>query len=155
MEVDNLPGGDRGNPQFIARIPNDLRSSRRESRWVQIAPYKNVSVEQELHFRSGAHSSSVEIGPTISPRISPVPAMEPIQLDRRAGGGGTTSAMGLPKRVIRIGLRVLWTRCKTDKHVALNLETAISSTSECTMVIDHGQTYFSRRGARFSPAIAT
>ncbi len=64
----------------------------------------------------------------ISPRIIPLPAMHPIQSARRAGGeGGTSSATGFPNRVIRTGLPVFRTCSTTDKQVALNLETAISS----------------------------
>lgn len=42
------------------------------------------------------------------------------------GDGGTTSATGLPKRVTRIGLRVLRTSSRMPRHLALNLDMAIS-----------------------------
>jgi hypothetical protein len=45
----------------------------------------------------------------------------------RVGEGGTTSATGLPNLVTRIGRRVLRTRSRTARQVALNLEIAISS----------------------------
>jgi hypothetical protein len=60
--------------------------------------------------------------------IRPVPAMEPSQaLFLAFGEGGTTSATGSPNLVTRIGLRVLRTRSRTARQVALNLEIAISS----------------------------
>ena len=65
----------------------------------------------------------------MSPDMVPVPARDPNHVWGRSGvEGGTTSARGLPKRVIRTGLRVFLTRSITARHVALNFETAISST---------------------------
>jgi hypothetical protein len=64
----------------------------------------------------------------MSPTMWAVPAMEPSQrffLCFREGG--TTSATGLPNLVTRIGRRVLRTRSRTPRQVALNLEIAISS----------------------------
>jgi hypothetical protein len=53
--------------------------------------------------------------------------MEPNQFaGRGAGLGGITSAMGLPRRVMRMG--VFYTRSSNAKHLALNSEMAISST---------------------------
>jgi hypothetical protein len=69
----------------------------------------------------------LEIGPTISPTISIVPAIDPIQFEFRFLGGGEISAIGTPKRVTSTGLPVFWTRFKTDRQVALNFETAIFS----------------------------
>jgi hypothetical protein len=64
----------------------------------------------------------------MSPTIRAVPVMEPSQgLFLAFGEGGTTSATGSPNLVTRFGLRVLRTRSRTAKHVALNLEIAISS----------------------------
>ena len=60
----------------------------------------------------------------MSPTIWAVPAMEPSQgFFFGFGEGGTTSATGLPS----IGRRVLRTRSRTARQVALNLEIAISS----------------------------
>jgi hypothetical protein len=65
----------------------------------------------------------------MSPVMIPVPASDPSHVLGRSGvEGGTTSARGLPKRVIRTGLRVFRTCSITARHVALNFETAISST---------------------------
>jgi hypothetical protein len=67
----------------------------------------------------------------MSPTIRAVPAMEPSQgLFLAFGEGGTTSATGSPNLVTRIGLRVLRTRSRTARQVALNLEIAISSMME-------------------------
>ena len=88
----------------------------------------------------------------MSPTILPVPAMLPSQLAGRfGGGGGPISAIGFPKRVTRIGFFVFRTCSKTDRHVALNFEIAISSMPICTMVKDHGQTS-DERAATYSPA---
>jgi len=66
----------------------------------------------------------------MSPAILAPPANEPNQCAGRGGtGGGTTSATGSPKRVTRTGLRVLRTRSKTAKQVALNAEIEIVSIS--------------------------
>jgi len=71
------------------------------------------------------------MGPTTSPLIFAVPAMDPIQDFVRGGDeGGTISAMGLPNFVTRIGSRVLRTRSRTARHVALNFEMVISSVNE-------------------------
>jgi hypothetical protein len=82
----------------------------------------------------------------ISPTIRPVPSIEPIQsFFFGFSVGGTTSATGTPNRVIRMGLRVLRTRSRTARHVALNLEMAISSMAALlsefnqTIANDHGQ----------------
>src|SRR5262249_23922512 len=63
----------------------------------------------------------------ISPTISIESFIEPIQLTRPSTReGGMTSAIGLPKRVTRIGFLVLQTCSKRDRHVALNSEIATS-----------------------------
>lgn len=68
------------------------------------------------------------IGPTISPVISALPAIEPSQSDREARRrGGINSATGWPKRVISTGRPVRFTRCTTAKQVALNLDTGMFS----------------------------
>ena len=63
----------------------------------------------------------------MSPTIRPVPTMLP---SRRApcvsGDGGTISAIGFPKRVMRIGFRVLRTCFSKRKQLALNSEIGIS-----------------------------
>ena len=76
----------------------------------------------------------------MSPKIFPVPTIDPSHEEGRAETvGGTISATGLPKRVTRTGLCVLRTCSKTDKHVALNLEIAISSIASPFTKVDHGQ----------------
>ena len=63
----------------------------------------------------------------MSPRIFPVPTMLPSRRRTRfLGDGGTISAMGFPKRVTRMGVRVLRTRSRTAQQVALNSEIGIS-----------------------------
>ncbi len=66
-------------------------------------------------------------GETISPTISILPDMEPIQLLSSASEDvGMTSAIALPRRVTRSGVLVLLTSSSNDRHLALNLEIAIS-----------------------------
>lgn len=63
----------------------------------------------------------------MSPRISAVPAIDQSQVPAGfSGDGGTTSATGLPKRLTRIGLRVLRTCSSILEQLALNSEMAIS-----------------------------
>jgi hypothetical protein len=76
----------------------------------------------------------------MSPKILPVPTMDPSRLPVVSpGDGGITSATGLPKRVTRMGLRVLRTSSKMPRHLALNSEIATSFMAFYTMVNDHGQ----------------
>src|SRR5882672_12014419 len=66
-------------------------------------------------------------GETISPTISILPDMEPIQLLSSASEeAGMTSASALPRRVTRSGVFVLLTSSSKDRHLALNLEIATS-----------------------------
>src|SRR5437764_14092647 len=64
-------------------------------------------------------------GSMMSPTTFAVPAIHP---SRRfvAGDGGTTSATGLPRRVMRRGFFVLLTSSSRERHLALNSEIAIS-----------------------------
>ena len=48
------------------------------------------------------------------------------RFSRGSGDGGTTSATGLPNRVMRTGRFVFLTCSRTAKHVALNFEIGIS-----------------------------
>src|SRR3954451_876526 len=90
------------------------------------APEPDMGIKKQPHCEA-SQSSQLPVGPTMSPRISPVPTMEPSRLPvGLPGEGGTTSAMGLPKRVTRIGLRVLRTSSRMPRHLALNSEIAIS-----------------------------
>src|SRR5260370_33176407 len=75
--------------------------------------------------------------------MTPVPTMHP---SRRAlafsGDGGITSATGLPKRVTRIGFRVLRTSSRMPRHLALNTGVATFFIySVYTMVNDHCQLF--------------
>src|SRR5712692_7310199 len=62
----------------------------------------------------------------MSPKISMVSFMEPIQSADVIGEGGTTSATDLPKRVTRIGFLVFCTCSSSARHLALNSEMATS-----------------------------
>src|SRR5207245_697369 len=80
----------------------------------------------------------------MSPTIFMVPAMQPSQLfGRGCGVGGITSATGSPKRVTRMGLRVLRTSSKRPRHLALNSEIA---TSFILFHLYHGQRLWSILG---------
>jgi len=130
MEQYDLPGAHRRYPKFISGIFDCANNTASQPVQVRYAPHPDVGVQQQPHSRPASHSSSLEIGDTMSPMISAVPAMDPNQLERRFGaGGGNISAKGTPNRVTSTGLRVFRTRSSTDRHVALNLETAICSMS--------------------------
>ncbi len=76
----------------------------------------------------------------MSPAMRPWPRIEPGQVvGRAAARGGMTSASGFPNRVTRKGRPVRRTRSSAARQVALNFETAISSTSRFYMVNDHGR----------------
>src|SRR5215471_938456 len=79
----------------------------------------------------------------MSPLIWIVPSIEPSQcLVFGFDAGGTTSAIGSPNLVTRIGRRVLRTRSRMARQVALNFEIAISSITShlsFTIVYDHSQ----------------
>jgi hypothetical protein len=62
----------------------------------------------------------------MSPEISMECFAHPSQEDTVSGVVGTTSATGRPNRVTRTGAPVRRTSSRTAKHVALNLEIAIS-----------------------------
>jgi hypothetical protein len=62
----------------------------------------------------------------MSPRISADPLADPSQEDGVFGRAGTTSATGRPNLVTLMGAPVRRTSSRTAKHVALNLEIAIS-----------------------------
>jgi hypothetical protein len=86
-------------------------------------------VQQQPQSRKTSHSSSSFAGETMSPRISNVPFIDPIQAARfSVAVGGITSATGLPNRVMRTGFFVAQTSSSTARHFALNSEMAISCT---------------------------
>ena len=76
----------------------------------------------------------------MSPTISILPSIEPIQSATGGIEGGVTSAMGLPLRVTWTGRFVLCTSSRMAKHFALNsaAETCFM-TIHITMVISGGQ----------------
>ena len=58
----------------------------------------------------------------MTPTMRPVPTMHPSRFPTGfRGDGGTTSATGLPKRVARIGLRVLRTFFENPEAVGFKL----------------------------------
>jgi len=96
----------------------------------KVSPDPDVGVEQQFQ-RVASQSRFLPMGDTMSPRIFPVPAIEPIQLFGRGGAeGGTTSATGCPKRVINTGFFARRTRSRTARQVALNSEMAMLSMSD-------------------------
>src|ERR1035441_8853869 len=70
----------------------------------------------------------------MSPEISTESLAHPSQEDTVSGLAGTTSATGRPNLVTRTGAPVRRTSSSTAKHVALNLEIAIS----CITHLYHG-----------------
>jgi hypothetical protein len=104
---------------------------------------RNVGVEQQVHL---IHSSLSIAGATISPTICPVPSIDPNQRFGRTAGGGKISATGSPNLVTRIGFLVFRTCSRTERHVALNFDMAISCMRvDHTMVNLHGQDYTNTR----------
>jgi hypothetical protein len=78
---------------------------------------------------SAAASQSLRllVGPTMSPMMRIVPAILPSRLEVPfADDSGTMSARGSPKRVTRIGWRVLRTCSTIAEHLTLNTEKSIS-----------------------------
>src|SRR6202030_2395045 len=124
----HLPQADRRQPFLIDRVLKRFCGARRYFSWLQETPNPSVGVEKEFHDLRTSQSSSSFAGDMISPTIRPVPSIEPNHCFFFGFAvGGTTSATGTPNRVTRMGLRVLRTRSRTARHVALNLEMAISS----------------------------
>jgi hypothetical protein len=72
----------------------------------------------------------------MSSTISMWSFIEPIQSDRKGGEVGTTSATGLPSRVMRIGFLVFWTWWNRAKPRALNSEIATSFMIEMMILSD-------------------
>src|SRR5450631_2245398 len=95
-----------------------------------------MCVQQEPHSLSTSQSLP-PIGETMSPRISPVPAAEPSQSSRPCScEGAVTSAIGSPRRVIKMGTPVRRTFSSMERHRALNTEIA---TFSITSNIYYGQ----------------
>lgn len=89
-------------------------------------------------------SPQVPVGPTMSPKISPVPAMHPSRLlvPGCFGDAGIISATGWPKRVISIGSPVFRACSRIRRQLALNSAIGISFISNRTMVDESGQPRF-------------
>src|SRR5260370_39654678 len=127
MEKHRFPNAHRRQPELvlgIAQFPSDAAT---QPLRLTHAPNPDVSIQKQFHSRNAFQSSKLPVGPTISPRVFPEPAMLPSQLLRRGlGVGGTTSATGSPKRGMRIGVRVLLTCSRMPRNLALNSELATS-----------------------------
>jgi len=155
MQVMCLPNGNGREKQLILRRPDGPSDRIAQPLWPAYCADPDVGIEQELHnifLRRFLSPSKAPTGPTISPTISVHSRMPPRTRFFGAGSAGTTSAIGLPCRVIRTGLRVLRTDSSTDKHVALNLVTAIS----CMIRFHHARPAGSICGrARHAPTAKT
>src|SRR5260370_38952837 len=94
-------------------------------------PIPDVRVQEQSQSRRTSQSSSSVAGEIMSPRVSPEPCIEPIH-DARSSTtlGGTISAMGLPRRVMRSVFLVLRTRSSKARRLALNSEMATSSMAD-------------------------
>src|SRR5205807_2380767 len=138
-----FPNANRRKPFFVCRILKCSPEARHHFLRLEQTPNPNVRVEKEFHELRTFQSFSSLAGETMSPTMRPVPAMEPSHCFFSAfGEGGTTSATGSPNLVTRMGLRVLRTRSRSARQVALNLEMAISSITQVfTIVRDHSQTF--------------
>src|SRR5277367_3080626 len=110
---------------------------------LQKIPEPDVCVQKQSQSRLTSHSSSSFAGDTMSPRISNVPFIDPIQAARSSTAvGGMTSATGLPTRVIRTGFYVARTCSSTARHLALNAEMAISCISLLVVtLLYHGRIF--------------
>src|SRR5450432_175740 len=128
MQGQSFPRTDWGQPQLILCTKQFGGEMLAESMWFQSRPQPDVSIQKQLQSRRTSQSSGSVAGEMMSPRISPWPFMEPSQFPRSLpGDGGTTSATGFPKRVMRIGFFVLRTCSKMARHLALNSEIYTSS----------------------------
>jgi hypothetical protein len=127
LQQQNFPRAHGGQPQVVVLIFQFVLHAPRELLRLRQAPNPNVRVEEEFQFFKASIVSVSITGETISPTISMLPAIEPIQLLSSASqAAGMTSASGWPRRVTRIGVLVLLTSSSNDRHLALNLEIAIS-----------------------------
>src|SRR5437899_4764044 len=83
------------------------------------APQPDVGIEQESQSRNASQSSGSVAGGTMSPRISILSRIEPIQSpDAASGEGGRTSATGLPNLVTLIRRLVLCNCSNVARHLA-------------------------------------
>ena len=125
----DFPRGDWREPTVVVFLREFGSGPLSQLAGVAQRPQQDMGVEQEIQSRRASHSCGSTTGPMMSPRISMVPAKDPIQSPGRLlGGGGLICATGFPKRVRSTGWPVFRTFSITARQVALNFETAISST---------------------------
>ena len=74
-----FPSADRREPDLISWISQFLQDSFAETPVIFQAPEPNVGIEKQVQSRKASQSCSSLAGETMSPRISNVPFMEPIQ----------------------------------------------------------------------------
>src|SRR5262249_31525066 len=102
-EQEELPDGDRREPQLVPGVRQRCRDTLGEAFGLGVAPYPHVRVEEQIH-SSASHFTEPLEGATMSPRISRVPRREPSHSRwGLSAAAGTTSAIGFPKRVTRSG----------------------------------------------------
>src|SRR5215469_9360478 len=106
-----------------------------QARWVAEAPQPDMGVEEQFQSPKTSQSSGSLAGETISPIISMRPFINPSQSPSPFAVGGTTSATGMPRRVMTRGCLVFPTSSSIERHFALNLEMATCF----TLLLDHGQ----------------
>jgi hypothetical protein len=127
-ENQEFPSADRRYPQLVRCSTDGCPHGPPQSVRFGEAPKPDVRVEQKLQRLIAGQSPGPVVGPTMSPIVRAVPAIEPSQSEREARRrGGTTSATGRPKRVINTGRPVRFTRWTTARQVALNLDTGMLS----------------------------
>ena len=118
----DLPGADRREPKVIRRALQFFRNAFRKPLRLGRTPQDDVRIEQEIQCFKTSHSFSSTTGDTISPVIFILPFKQPSQVFDLGGGGGMTSAMGSPFRVMRMEFPVFLTLSRSRRHVALNFE---------------------------------
>src|SRR5579862_1529559 len=127
MEQERFPSAHRRQPKFVGFVFEFAMHARRKLLRRRQAPNPNVCIEQEFQSLSASIVSGSITGDTMSPMISTLSDMEPIQLLSPASAdAGITSAMALPRRVTRSGVFVLLTCSSSARHFALNSEMATS-----------------------------
>jgi len=126
MQQQCFQGADRRQPQLVVLIPQFLLYTPRGPLRLCHAPKPNVRIKQEFQFCNASICTVSITDESISPVISMLPDIEPIQLCCEIfGDAGTTSAITSPRRVTRSGIFVLPTCSTNDRHFALNSEIAI------------------------------
>ena len=121
-----LPDRNRGQVQFIVcplKLPSNIPA---HILWGSHRPDPNARVERQFHFLAALQPSKAPTRPTMSPEISSESFIHPSHDVFFAGRHGTTSAIGLPNRVMRTGVPVVRTSSSTARQVALNFKIAIS-----------------------------